>query len=47
MYLVMVYIHELDKLKIMADFSCELRRKFKIEELFERLLKFTEQLHNS
>jgi len=28
----------------MADFFCEDAKKFKIEELFERLLKFTEQL---
>ena len=33
-----------EKLKKVAEFFCEDKKKFKIEELFGRLLKFVEQL---
>ena len=38
-------MHDLEeKLKKVAEFFCEDKKKFKIEELFGRLLKFAEQL---
>lgn len=38
-------MHDLEeKLKKVAEFFCEDKKKFKIEELFVRLLKFAEQL---
>lgn len=38
-------VHDLEeKLKKVAEFFCEDKKKFKIEELFMRLLKFVEQL---
>ena len=38
-------MHDLEeKLKKVAEFFCEDKKKFKIEELFVRLLKLVEQL---